>query len=552
MNQSTATARGVIQHLIDAGVRHIVVAPGSRSAGLAFAAAQAAAVNAVTLHTRIDEREVGFLALGLSKANRDPVAVIVTSGTAVANLVPAMVEAHMTGLPLIAVTADRPASLRFSGAAQTINQPPMFAPYVASSVDLPVGTAGSGLVDLTPVAAALNAALVTRRQPVHLNVQADLPLLPDATDLDWTPVLARRAETAAVSDVSEAPEDVMTLAPRGIMIVGDVADPADADAAGRLAESLGWPLLWEPSSNAHGAVTAVSHGPLIASSMPVPDMVMTVGTVGLSRSVMAMLKATPHHIAVHLAANGPMRPDPGNTAAVVVAGIPTARCTPDDAWLAMWRDADRAAASIIEPFLGTTVLSGPSVAAQMWNHLASDAWLLVGASWPVRHVEAFATTRKGVRVFGNRGTNGIDGLLSTGVGLALTHAGRTYALVGDVSFLYGSGGLLGSADADLTVVVVDNDGSGIFSQLEQGQSMYAEHFERLFGTPHGRDLWVVAEALGVPASRVTTRDELAAALRRSDAIPGAHVIVCTTGSRADEAAMLARVSSAVATACSTS
>jgi 2-succinyl-5-enolpyruvyl-6-hydroxy-3-cyclohexene-1-carboxylate synthase len=308
--------------------------------------------------------------------------------------------------------------------------------------------------------------------------------------------------------------------------------------------------VWEPSANAHSLPNALSHGSLIAGAMPVPEMVITIGTVGLSRSVLGLLKATNRHISVHLSCNGPDRPDPVRSADEILEHIPNATTTVEPAWLEMWRAADATASQIVTEGLRGQSLTGASAAVELWHHLADEATLLVGASWPVRHIEAFAPVRSGVRVFGNRGANGIDGLLSTAYGLALCASHRTYALVGDVSFLYGAHGLLHGTEraANLTVVVLDNDGGGIFSQLEQSAPEFDSYFERVFGTPHGRDLWVVAESLGAPAVRVTTREELVTALRRTDSLPGLHVIVVTTSARNSEATLLRDLAARVAQA----
>lgn len=540
MNQSTRVAREVVQSLIDGGVHDVVVAPGSRSAALAYAAAQAARAGAMRLHVRIDEREAGFLALGLARGGGRPAAVIVTSGSAVANLMPAIVEAYMAAVPVIAVTADRPAEVRFSGAAQTIDQPPMFDSYTAVVVDVPVGAE-----DLSDVHRAVAAARGSRPQPVHINVQFDLPLMPE-TDLPaWVP--SRREQDPVTTHL--APRGpVLQLPPRGLVIVGDVRDPLAAAQAGQLANELCWPLLWEPSGNAHRAPTAVSHGALIAAHLPRPDAVITVGTVGLSRPIMALLRSTPEHIAVHLPTNGPMVPDPVRSARQIVDAVPAGTTTPDPEWLAAWRTAEVIAAELVSRALDTPALTGPSVARALWHRLGPDGQLVVAASWAVRHVEAYAEAAAGPRVHGNRGANGIDGLVSTAAGVALATSRRTHLLVGDVAFLYGAGGLLGAGEADLTLVVLDNDGSGIFSQLEQGDPRYQEHFEQVFGTPHERDLWVVAEAYGVPSTRVTTRSELDAALDRADAVPGPHVIVCTTGTRTAEASQVVALRDGVAAA----
>jgi 2-succinyl-5-enolpyruvyl-6-hydroxy-3-cyclohexene-1-carboxylate synthase len=173
---------------------------------------------------------------------------------------------------------------------------------------------------------------------------------------------------------------------------------------------------------------------------------------------------------------------------------------------------------------------------------------MVAASWPVRHLEAYAKKRSELRVFGNRGVNGIDGLISTAWGIAATSTHRTYLLIGDIAFLHDISGLNVAEDEvrpNLTVVVLDNEGGGIFSQLEQGAPEYSQHFEKIFGTPHGKDLWQLAESFGYASTRVTTRSELETALNRTDNVAGVHVIVCMTGVRADEVALIRHISDLV-------
>ena len=547
MNQATVISRAVVECLLDAGIRDVVLAPGSRSAGLAFALAQAEAAGTLTMHVRIDEREAGFLALGIAKRDRNPVAVVVTSGTAVANLLPSIVEAHYSAVPLVVLTADRPARMRGRGAPQTIDQTNFASRYVAAEIDMDASASGATEIHQT-VTSALTCGLGVRRAPVHINIQFDLPLLPDEADVEWVPANSNTQSSTADANTPTGETASMSVPARGVLVVGDLNDQALALDAGALASSLGWPVVWEPSSGAHSSPTALDHGPLLVSHMPTPDMVLTVGAVGLSRSVLAMLRATPRHVAVHAPSSGPNLPDPTLTASEILNELPRAQTQVDSSWLLAWQAADRVAGEVIAQALRGQSLTGASASVHVWNHLPNDAQLLVGASWPVRHLEAYAPKRDGVRVFGNRGANGIDGLIATAWGLALNHLARTYALVGDVSFLYGAHGLLSAAEhkPNLTVVVLDNDGGGIFSQLEQAAPAYQKHFERIFGTPHGRDLWAVAESLGAAAVRVITQDELLAALRRTDALPGVHIIIVTTATRRSEAALLRDLASKVA------
>ena len=537
-NTSTHNARALVEWLLDAGVQDVVIAPGSRSAPLSYAFAQAQAAGAVRIHVRIDERDAGFLALGLSKASGKPVPVVVTSGTAVANLLPAVVEGFYGGVELIVLSADRPAIQRNQRSPQTIAQHSMFGSH-ARAVDLAVDA---------DIANELNQLVKpeSHRQPLHINVQFDMPLMPD--DQTWTPELGKNT---IPSRILSSPAVTREVPSRGLIIAGDINDGQAACELGELAEKLGWPIMWEPTANVHGTTNALSHGVLILKHLPTPDFVLTVGAVGLLRVVIAALKAAPQHVAVHLASDGPETPDPAGTAQEVLTAIPQLTNSIDENWISLWKAADSKAAAVVANSLSAKTLTGQRVAVDVWNHAANADQIFIAASWPVRHVEAYAPARLGLRTLGNRGANGIDGLISSAWGSALTSSARTYLLIGDIAFLHDASGL-NVSDSDtkpnLTIVVSDNDGSGIFGQLEQGAPEYAQHYERVFGTPHGKDLWVIAESYGVAAQRVTTADELERALEITDKIPGVHVIVCTTGNRSDEAQLIRRIADQIESA----
>ena len=541
VNNSTVVARAIVEELINSGMRHAVIAPGSRSAPVAWALAQAEQAGLIKLHVRIDERDAGFLALGISKATKQLVAVVVTSGTAVANLYPAVVEAYQSGISLVVISADRPSDSRGTTAPQTILQTNFFNGYVNAAIDL---DCSDGLNHRLLVSGLFREAQTPRRGPVQLNVQFALPLLPEAHELSWQPEVNFHEPILPIQSIPENLE----LPSHGLVIVGDVDDDAASLGAGKLAQELGWPLIWEPTSGAQDCENALSHGVLLLSAQGVPQIeaVITVGTVGLSRSVLKLLQTTPVYYAVHLDSAGPAIPNPVNGAARVLGRIPTASCAVDETWLKIWRAADAVAHEEVEAALEGNTLTGPSVARKIWS-FAKDQ-LVVSASWPVRHLEAYASTRADLRVLGNRGANGIDGLISTAWGVASTSNERTYLLIGDIAFLHDVGGLNVAQDEqmpNLTIVVIDNDGGGIFSQLEQASPTYSEHYERIFGTPHGKDLWVVAEALGIAATRVTTMDELSRILSANERIPGVHVIVCSTGSRVFEAQLVGDISTSV-------
>ena len=562
VNDSTAVGRMIVEQLLTAGTQHAVLAPGSRSAPLALALSQAADAGRITLHTRIDERDAGFLALGLAKASGQIVPVLVTSGSALANLAPALVEAFYSSVPVLALTADRPAKYRTTNAPQTINQVGIFANFVVREVDLVPSLSDSATADVQDLFKRMTSQLEAKplgsdvstslaMGPGHLNVQFDLPLMPDVADLEWVPSAANVGPVPRAGSVAELVAGsalelpVLELPAHGLMVIGDLSDQGIASHAAQLAHELGWPIVWEPTSQAHSYSNALSHGSLLLASgkLPTPEAVITVGTVGLSRSVLGILGNVKQHVAIQLPSASGVQADPALTATQILDVIPNATTIVDPQWLTEWQEADAKASEIVQRALAGQALNGPMAALALWNHARDDDQLMVAASWSVRHLEAYAPTRKGLRTFGNRGANGIDGLISTAWGIATGDTQRTYLLMGDIAFLHDIGGL-NVPDAvrpNLTVVVLDNDGSGIFSQLEQAQPAYRSHYEKIFGTPHGQDLWVIAEAFGFATARVTTKDELTRTLERTQNIPGVHIIICSTGTRVDEAQLINRI-----------
>lgn len=548
LDKSTSVARTVVSSLIDYGVQQVVIAPGSRSAPLAIAFMQAEMAGLLKVHVRIDERDAGFLALGLAKASNNIVPIVVTSGTAVANLLPAVVEAYQSGVSLLVLSADRPESARGKSAPQTIAQSNIFGSFVKAKQDV---RCDSFSIEL--FSELIELSLQPHRGPIQCNIQFEMPLVPDVENVAWTPIHSA-IELPATDDVGREP---ISLPSRGVIVAGDIVNPNQALEVGHLAQQLGWPIIAEPSANLHAQTNTLAHGVLIvaANQLPTPECVLTVGTVGLSRPILGLLQETPVHIAVHLSGNGPDLPDPVQSANKVLNALPVVECDLDDQWLEVWQQADAIVGEVVSQNLKAQTLTGPSATLQVWNHANDDDQLMVAASWPVRHVEAFVPNRKGLRVFGNRGANGIDGLISTAWGIAEVKPARTYLLIGDVAFLHDVGGLNvadSTAQPNLTVVVLDNDGGGIFSQLEQGRAEFEPFFEKVFGTPHGKDLWQISESFGFATTRVTTQDELGKALRHTSAIPGVHIVICLTGERDLENALLKQINHQVVQALSTS
>ena len=516
MNPSTALARVLVDELVRGGVREAVLSPGSRSAPLAFALHDADVAGRLRLHVRIDERSAAFLALGLAKASGRPVPVVTTSGTATANLHPAVLEASHAEVPLLLLTADRPPELRGTGANQTVDQVGLYGGAVRLffEVGAPERRPGQNAYWRALACRALAMAtgdLGTAAGPVHLNLGLREPLVPE--DGEWVEELAGRESgapwTARVA--AAAPTVADDLPPRTVVVLGDCPADLAADALS-LAEARGFPVIAEPSSSAWSPCV-VDAGELVLGApgwldAHTPDRVLVAGRPTLSRVVARLVGVAPADV---VGGHGQWS-DPARRAARVLPGVPTAgRARVDDGWLPAWTAAGRAARDAVDEALGDG-LTEPAVAAEV---VAGPADLLVvGSSKPVRDL-FLAGGRAGLRVLANRGAAGIDGTVSTAVGAALAHGRPTTALLGDLTFLHDANGLVvGPSEPrpDLTIVVVNNDGGAIFGLLEQGAPDHAEAFERVFGTPHGVDLQALCAATRTPYALATTRAELRAAL----------------------------------------
>ncbi len=547
--ESPAIARAVVEELLASGVTDVVVCPGSRSAPLALTLADAERRGLLRLHVRIDERSGAYLALGIARVSGRPVAVLTTSGTAAVNLHPAIVEAAYSGVPLVAITADRPGSVRGSGANQTIDQRHLYGADAVAYADL------EGLDEValrTAVGAALDTG-VNQAGPVHLNVSFAEPLVePGAHSVAGIAVRERARDAvragAPLSTLLRAGVD----SARGLLIAGDFDDAATRTAAIALASAMGWPVISEPSGNLSSHDHALRHGPLVLGTpfagSHSPDVVVSVGRVGLHRPEIQALRSARAHIAVDVPPRLG-RVDPARTAIAVVGAVPRADRAPDPSWLASWRAADAAAEGIVTGLLDNDELTGASVARAVAQQANDDDLLVIGASFPVRHVSAYGGSLR-ARCIGNRGTSGIDGVISTAWGAALAHnGGTTYALVGDLTAIYDRNGLLAPRQEprpSVAYIVCDNDGGGIFSDLEQGAPEFAADFERVFGTPHGADVASLLAAPTVDVRTVGTMTELRDALAQDHT--GVRVIVARCAAREVEAAQVRRIQDAVSAA----
>lgn len=509
----------LVDEWVRCGLTDAVVCPGSRSTPLAVALE---VDERIVTHVHHDERSGSFMALGLAVAGGRPVVVVTTSGTAVVQLHAAAVEADLAGVPLLLCTADRPPELRDVAAPQTVDQTHLFGRSVRWFFDPGVADATQSRTWRSIAARAWSEAMAEWPGPVQLNLPFREPLVGSAGDLPpsrgasspWHS-RARAGRLAPVLDPDLAGAKGVVVAGRGTL---------DPDAVVALAEALGWPLLADPTSGCAGAGID-SFDVLLRTPFADrvhPEVVIRVGGMPASKVLGQWLdRAQPEEVVV---APEAWWPDPSHRAALLVDAVPTVDDghEPVTEWLAAWRVAEASASEAIDEVLADRPLSEPGVARQLTRSLSPGSVLVASSSMPIRDVEWFGRGRTDVRVIANRGANGIDGVVSTAVGAALTGA-RTTLLIGDVAFLHDSNGLLGLAarGVDLTIVVLDNDGGGIFSFLPQRTELTGERFERLFGTPHGLDLVAVARSFGVEAAAVDTLEAL-------DWKPGVRVLVVRT------------------------
>ncbi|MEW2481876.1 2-succinyl-5-enolpyruvyl-6-hydroxy-3-cyclohexene-1-carboxylic-acid synthase [Mycobacterium sp. NPDC049093] len=513
MNPSTAQARVVVDELIRGGVRDVVLCPGSRNAPLAFALSDADRAGRIRLHVRIDERTAGYLAIGLAVAERAPVCIAMTSGTAVANLGPAVVEANYARVPLIVLSANRPYEMLGTGANQTFEQLGYFGTQVRANISLGLAEDRPEQLDslnaqwrsaTCRVLAAATGSRTANAGPVQFDIPLREPLVPDSVHADESfpgfvgSSRERSSEgrpdgkpwtyTPAVS--FDQPLEI-DLTPDTVVIAGH--------GAGVHPNLAGLPTVAEPTA-------PLPANPLhpLALRLVHPKQVIMLGRPTLHRPVSALL-ADPA-VPVYALTTGPRWPDvSGNSMATGTRAVATG--TPDPAWLNRCAEVNRhAVAAVRQQLEAHPLTTGLHVAAVVADALRPGDQLVLGASNPVRDAALVGLTTEGVKVRSNRGVAGIDGTVSTAIGAALAHDGRTLALIGDLTFVHDSSGLLiGPTEPtprNLTIVVSNDNGGGIFELLEQGDPRFSDVSSRIFGTPHDVDIAALCRAYHVECGQV--------------------------------------------------
>ena len=546
VNVSVTFCATLVDEWVRCGLRHAVVAPGSRSTPMATALA---ADDRVAVTVVLDERAAGFTALGIGMSTGVPAVLLCTSGTAAAEFHAAVVEAHQSAVPMLVVTADRPPELQGVWAPQTIDQRDLFGGASRWFCE-----PGPPTIDGSPwwrdlADDAFDRTLGVTPGPVHLNLAFREPLSGPVGDL---PPVGDRAEAtgSAGAPWGLPDEELARLAAavagrRGVIVAGVRAARSDDDrqAVFALADALGWPVLCDALSGCrvpHVGVVS-TFDPLLRDAAVAealrPEVAIRIGGLASSKVLQQWLTSSG---AIQVGVDRSDRvPDPDRVLARSIPADPATLCrqllaigpasAPRD-WRARWEALEVAARSGIDSSLaGRAEVSEPGAAIDTLGALADGASLVVSSSMPVRDLEWYAPPRAGVRVLSNRGANGIDGVVSTALGVALA-TGPTAVLVGDLAFLHDSSALISLRDrvVDLVIVVVDNDGGGIFSFLPQRSQLSDATFEQLFGTPHGTDLVALAAAHGPDAERVTSRTGLQAAIAGAITRGGVRVVVAAS------------------------
>ncbi len=507
------------------GVQHAVIAPGSRSTPLAV---QLALRSEISLHVFHDERSASFAALGIGEATGQPAILLCTSGTAATHFHGAVVEAHQARVPMIVCTADRPPELKDVGAPQTIDQTQLFGTAVRWFHDPGVPSADASHTWRSLAARTVSLAVGSIPGPVHVNLPFREPLLGSASNLP--PRRVDNGVGAAWSTLSRSHEvghdSVEQLAKivsgkNGVIVAGRGSSPEVVECA----RALNWPVFADSrsglrvcDSNIVLAFDSILRNASFAQQMR-PDVVVRIGDPPASKVLAQWIAACQPAVVQVGDTSAVTDPDHSVVLHVVshvgqlMSAVGKRSVSASSEWLSRWSAAEVAAQTALSKWCAQN-WSEPASARTLTDALSPDTHLVVSSSMPVRDVEWFGTVTPGVVVHSNRGTNGIDGVISTAVGIALATHAPTVVFVGDIACLHDSNGLLGlmARDVDVTVVVSNNDGGAIFSFLPQAGQVSEKTFELLYGTPHGVDFASLAAAHGIPFHRSTSASELQSAL----------------------------------------
>lgn len=543
-----------IDELAKNGVKDVVVSPGSRSTPLAIVMAEHPAMR---VHMNIDERSAAFFALGMAKAKRRPVALLCTSGTAVANYFPAIVEAYYSRVPLIVITADRPHELRDVGAPQAIDQLNIYGKYAKWFVEmaLPEKTPDMLRYARTMAAKAAGAAISAPSGPVHLNFPLREPLVPVVREETWKQIEAKEPSYTAVipgkmtvgTEQIQQLYDEISSVEKGLIVCGPIDRPEFAEAVTKLAEMLDYPILADPLSQLRSGThakeyiidsyDAILKDEKIAASF-VPDVVIRFGAMPVSKPLFLLLKRYVNIKQIVVDGEGGWR-EPTLAASYMVYCDEIEFCRQfihigkpkrnKSEWSTTWKAInDIAKTTLLEATAGEELFEG-KVFTELSRLLPDGATLFVGNSMPIRDTDTFFFANdKQIRILANRGANGIDGVVSSALGASAV-AEPLVLVIGDLSFYHDLNGLLAAKMHGLhaTIIVLNNNGGGIFSFLPQAE--HKKHFEMLFGTPTDLQFAHVVRMYGGNFTKATTWDEFRDCVAQSLTADGLHVVeVCTS------------------------
>ena len=515
MSEATTLARVIVRQIIESGITDAVLSPGSRNAPLSIAFYEAQQRGLIHLHVKIDERGAAFFALGLTKSTGRAVPIICTSGTAVTNYHPAVLEASHTNLPLLVLTADRPARLRRTGANQTTEQARIFGKAVRYFADV----SGSAF----PMELVFNAL---QTGPVHLNLQFEEPLLDESMDSQW---LDKVTVNPAQIFTRKVPGTLHTKSTRGLLVIGHDRGGLSQESVIKFAENLGWPVIAEDPLSFENAI---SHASIFLTSTKMrsevkPDTVIVIGRTTLSRSINALIYTARKTIVIdpRMATVDSDRTADQKFLALPALQVPAA----DSDWITTWRKLAERSAKVIADL---DIWSEELFAREFTKQIPSGAALLIASSRPIRDIEGFAIPRSGISVYANRGLAGIDGNISTALGIA-SSSNQTYAVIGDLAFLHDVSALSHRSQAKLRLFVIDNNGGGIFSTLPQAG---VEGFETIFGTPHDRDIAAIATSFGVKTTTISSVKELSESFTKP--VTGFEIVVVKVPTREKNAELL--------------
>lgn len=519
MSDPYVSTLAFFRELVGQGVTDVLVSPGSRSTPLAISAHRTDGLD-VSIH--LDERSSAFWALGMAKASGRPVALVCTSGTAAANYLPAIVEAHFSEVPLIVLTADRPPELRDRGAGQTIDQLAIYGSHVRWWSDLPVAGDVEPAWFRSTAARAVRVATGPRPGPVHLNWPLREPLepLPGATPPEPVPPIRLSAEPTAPTPAAIHLLDELSRSERGLVLAGPLHDEHHVDAVLGFCRRTGWPLLAEPLSqlrrSAEGVAVISHHDHLLRTEWADrhrPEVVLRVGQPMTCKPLRLWLERhRPRHV---LLDPGDSWTDASTTVTDIITAGPAAlgrsgQHRGTTSWTDSWAEADRGAIDAVDRLLDAEPLMEAAIARELGRSLPPDSVLYVSNSMPVRDIDTFLRRRnERLMCFGNRGASGIDGVVSSAAGVAST--GRATTLyIGDLALMHDISGLLSAIrhEVDMTIVVANNDGGGIFSFLPIAGADGVD-FETLFRTPQSHSIAALVEAAGASHSTVRSVDDLA-------------------------------------------